>query len=576
MKEYQAVYNEWVEKVTDAELKKELLGLDEAAKMERFGSLMTFGTAGLRAKMGPGSAFMNVYTVAHATAGFAEFIKKQKGAKEKSVAIAYDSRNNSALFAKRASEVLTANGIKVYLFDDLRPTPELSFAVLNLKCSAGIVITASHNTKEYNGYKAYGADGIQLSEDDAKAVSAEMEKIDIFDVPSSDKARPELEQTIGKELDEKYLESILAERVKPDVDKKDLKVVYTPLHGAGSYLVPEIFKRSGVKFFCVEKQKKPDGNFPTVEKPNPEDDKAYELGIKLAEEKKADLVIATDPDSDRVGCCARTKPSKNYPNGRFIKITGNQMGALLLNYLIETHTKDELKNTYAVKSVVSSDMAIEIAKETGIQFIEVLTGFKYIGKKIEKYLKKKKHLLSYEESYGMLCGEYTREKDAVLIAMLIAEMAAYYKAQGKTLIDVLRGLFKDYKYFGENVIGIEVDGIDDNDKKARMAKKIKKLRDHAPKKLGGEKVVEVRDYLNDTFKSSDGEELPESDMLCYVNANGDKFIVRPSGTEPKIKIYILASAKQKKDLDAHMKLLNAEVGKLFADIIPKKTGRKKA
>ena len=517
----------------------------------RFGMKMDFGTAGLRSTMNMGPGCMNVFTVAQTTQAIAELIKSE-GADARGVAIAYDSRNNSALFSATAAEVLAGNGIPAYLFDGIRPTPELSFAVRELGCIAGINITASHNPKEYNGYKAYWEDGAQISPEQAKAVSEAREKIDVLTgakrMPLDAAVAAGIVHMLGEDFDEKYLAAVLATAIDPDgvaAIADTLKIVYTPLHGAGYRLVPEILHRLGLKhIYTVPEQMVLDGNFPTVKKPNPEYPDVFALGIAIADRVGSDLVVATDPDSDRIGVMARTK------EGTFRTITGNQMGALLLDYIIRarrangTLTKDD----YAVKSIVSTDMAYRIAEVQGVKLYDVLTGFKFIGEVIKNYERAGKpgrFLLGFEESYGYLTGSYARDKDAVGAALMICEMTAFYSKQGLTLCDALEELYKTYGYYREGMTDIYMEGLDGIERRKRV---MSTLRENPPKTIGGHKVARVGDFAARTYTDlATGEKtdsgLPASDVLVYILDDGDKVIVRPSGTEPKIKIYFLTHAE---------------------------------
>ena len=568
MEAYVTEFNKWMAapEVSD-EVKSELVALTEDEKKERFAGYMTFGTAGLRAKMGAGCAFMNEYTVAHATEGLARLILAENAA-DRGVAIAYDSRINSDAFARRSAEVLSASGIKVYLFPSLRPTPVLSYAVLKLGCIAGINITASHNPSAYNGYKAYWEDGAQLPPDHAKCVSDAMDSIDIFkDVPAPEKADKSKIITVSDLIDEPYMECVLEQRVNPDAITAvadDLRIVYTPLHGAGAVMVPEVLRRAGVKnLYTVDDQMAPDGSFPTVYYPNPEFPEAFKLGIELAEKVSSELVVATDPDCDRVGVMAKGK------DGEFHTVTGNQMGALLLDYIITAYEKEGKlpSDAYAVKSVVSANPAEKIADAHGVKFYNVLTGFKFIGEVIKEHLAAGHgtFLLGFEESYGYLKGTYARDKDAVVASMLICEMAAFYKAKNMTLIDALDELFERYGYFGERVKNIQITGLD---AAGQMAKIMKGLRENSPASLCGVKVAETRDYLDSTVRRSDGSVgetgLPKTNMLYYVLENGDVYIVRPSGTEPKIKVYILSQAKTREALGAQLDALDREADAMFS------------
>ena len=523
---------------------------DEDVLKLRFGMEMDFGTAGLRSTMNMGPGCMNVFTVAQTTQAIAELIMSE-GASARGVAIAYDSRNNSALFSKTAAEVLAGNGIPVYLFDGIRPTPELSFAVRELGCIAGINITASHNPKEYNGYKAYWEDGAQISPEQAKAVSEARGKIDVLTgakrMPLDAAVAAGIVKMLGEDFDERYLSAVLATAIDPDgvaAIADTLKIVYTPLHGAGYRLVPEILHRLGLKnVYTVPEQMVLDGNFPTVKKPNPEYPDVFALGIAIADRVGSDLVVATDPDSDRIGVMARTK------DGAFRTITGNQMGALLLDYIIKarrangTLTKDD----YAVKSIVSTDRAYRIAEVQGVRLYDVLTGFKFIGEVIKNYEtagKAGRFLLGFEESYGYLTGSYARDKDAVGAALMICEMTAYYSKRGLTLCDALEELYKTYGYYREGMTDIYMEGLDGIERRKRV---MATLRNNPPKTIGGCKVARVGDFAARTYTDlATGEKtdsgLPASDVLVYILEDGDKVIVRPSGTEPKIKIYFLTHA----------------------------------
>ncbi len=570
MENWKAMYEKWLESDRVSEsVKNELRALGEEDIKIRFSNYMSFGTAGLRAEMGAGTAFMNTYTVAHATMGIARLICDMgEDAKKRGVVIAYDSRNNSPEFAKRCAEVLSAEGIQVYLFESLRPTPVLSFSIRELGCAAGINITASHNPKKYNGYKAYFEDGAQLSPDNAETVSKAIMSIDIFDgVPTPEEARAELIKTVGRELDEKYMEKVLAQRVNENAirDAADgLKIVYSPLHGAGAVMVPEVLRRAGLKnLYTVDSQMAPDGNFPTVEYPNPEFPAAFEEGIKIAEKVGCDLIVATDPDADRVGVAARDK------NGKFNCITGNQMGALLLDYII-TANKESGKlpeDAYAVKTIVTSEMASEICSANGVKMYNVLTGFKFIGEVIKNSEESGKgtFLLGFEESYGYLKGTYARDKDAVVASLLICEMAAFYKLKNMTLSDALEALFEKYGYFKESVKNVIMDTPDGSE---RMANVMKALRKNPPTSLGGKKIVEFRDYSTGVVKNlATGEtsstNLPLSDVLYYVNEEGDVIVVRPSGTEPKVKIYVLTRGSSAKAAEDSAKASLDDIGAMI-------------
>ena len=509
---------------------------------------MDFGTAGLRSTMNMGVGCMNRFTVAHTTRGIAKLIKSV-GGESRGVAIAYDSRNNSRDFARVSAAVLAGAGIKVYIFDDIRPTPEPSFALRALGCVAGINITASHNPKEYNGYKAYWEDGAQIGPEQASVVSQERLSFDVLDTAGIADYSVALSNGLIVELksdfDELYLSKVMEtginkNAVKAVADK--LSVVYTPLHGAGYRLVPEIFRRVGLKnLYTVDSQMIPDGNFPTVKKPNPEYSDVFAEGIEIANRVGSDLVIATDPDADRVGVMTRTA------SGGFKTISGNQMGALLLDYAIKQKTeKGEINDkSYCVKSLVSTEMAYKIATDNGVKIHDVLTGFKFIGeviKKAEADGNDGGFILGFEESYGYLLGSYARDKDAVGASMMILEMAAYYRALGMTLSDALDAIYKKYGYYSERTVDIYMEGLSGIEKRKRI---MQTLRDNPPSEFAGARVSKIADYKKcEVLELSTGETSstgqPSSDVLSYSLETGDKIIVRPSGTEPKIKIYILA------------------------------------
>ncbi len=538
----------------------------------RFGCEMGFGTAGLRSTMYIGPGCMNCYTVAQTTQAIASLILKEGGA-DRGVAIACDSRNHSTEFANVSAEVLAANGIRVYLFDGVRPTPELSFAVRELNCIAGINITASHNPKEYNGYKAYWEDGAQISPDQAKVVSQARESIDVLTgskrIPLEEGIANGMITLLHEDFDEKYLDAVMATAIHPEgvqAIADTLRIVYTPLHGAGYRLVPEVLKRIGMKHvYTVDEQMVLDGNFPTVEKPNPEYPAVFTLGIAIADRVGSDLIIATDPDSDRVGVMTRTK------DGSFVTITGNQMGALLLDYVIHARRENGTltPDDYAVKSVVSTDMAYGIAKKNGVKLYDVLTGFKFIGEVIKNYEtghKPGNFLLGFEESYGYLLGSYARDKDAVGATLMICEMTAYYASRNMTLSDALNELYQKYGYYQEGMLDIYMEGLDGIAKRLRV---MNTLRSDAPVAIGGVKVAEHGDYLEGVITDANGDKqktgLPPSDMLTYTLENGDKVIVRPSGTEPKIKIYFLLHDESFEALEQKMAAYQSDAAK-FAEV----------
>ena len=571
MESYKLEYQKWSSSslLSDNE-KAELLEIatDENEIKERFYSYLEFGTAGLRGKMRLGTNAMNRFTVAQATQGLANLIIKE-GRKDDGVAIAYDSRNNSALFAKVSASVLAANGIKTYIFDELRPTPELSFALRELKCVAGINITASHNPKEYNGYKAYWEDGAQLPPEHAKTVSAEIEKIDIFtDIKYTDFNKSVASGDIiilDQDMDEKYLSAVMEQLVNPNAITKvadNLNIVYSPLHGTGYRLIPDILSRCGVEhLYVVPEQMEINGDFPTVEKPNPEYPEVFELGIEIANNVGSTLVIATDPDADRVGVVTKNN------NGEFVTISGNQMGALLIDYIITAYeeTGTMPNNPYAVKTIVSTELVAKICEAHNVKLHNVLTGFKFIGEVIKNYEQAgadAAYLFGFEESYGYLKGTYARDKDAVVATMLICEMTAFYHAKGMTLFDALNGLYEKYGYYLETNQELYMQGIDGKEK---MAALMDTLRNNAPESIANNKIVEIGDYLKATITNRltgniISTNLPSSNVISFKMENGDVIIARPSGTEPKIKFYYLLSGSNQNEmtskLDAYKSFIN--------------------
>ena len=553
---YRENYEKWLNSpVVDEATKEELraiAGNDDEIK-GRFSKLIDFGTAGLRGKMFAGLSGMNVYIIRYFTQGLANLIKECGEDYSGGVTVIFDCRNNSKLFATEAAKVLAANGIKVNIFEELRPTPELSYALRELGSIAGINITASHNTKEYNGYKVYWSDGAQLPPEHAAIVSKQLETFDIFDIKSTDfeKAKEDgIINIIGEEIDEKYLAKVQEQSVGEKYVEQvadDFKVIYTPFHGTGYKFVPEILRRVGIKHvLTVPEQMVIDGNFPTVVSPNPENVEGFELAIKMAKENDVDLIIGTDPDGDRAGICVK--------NGdRYETLTGNQIGVLLLDFLIKV--KRELgilaPNSAVVKSIVSSAMANRIAEVNGVTMFETLTGFKFIGEKIKEFEASGEYtyLFGFEESNGYLAGTYARDKDAIVASMLIAEMACWYRLKGKTLYEALQDLFEEYGYYSEKVLSHTVEGFDGPE---RMAARMKEMRECPPKEIGGLKVERVRDIQTGIITDlATGETcetgLPSSNVLYYDLEDSNKAILRPSGTEPKIKMYIMVKADTKEE-----------------------------
>lgn len=541
---YTEKFEKWIQSdKLDEKSRAELLairGNEDEMKM-RMERDMEFGTGGLRGIMRAGSNGMNVYTVRHASCALAKYLSDNK--LSGGVAIAFDSRNNSALFAIEAAKTLAFYGIKTYIFDSLRPTPELSFAVRFLKCSAGIVVTASHNPKEYNGYKVYGDDGAQVVFEAADAIMKNMNETDILeDVHTADEkeAREKgLINTIGAEVDEAFYKAVASVTINPEVIKKaNLSFVYTPFHGAGNIPVREALRRAGVQNIeVVKEQEMPDGNFPTVKSPNPENPEGFALAIKLAKEKNIDLIIGTDPDSDRVGLIVRDK------DGNYVPLTGNQTGALLVNYVLsqKKETGTLPKNAAVIKTIVTNEISDKICAHYGADVFNVLTGFKFIAEKIKEFEESGSHtyVFGFEESYGYLPGTYVRDKDAVGASLLIAEMASYYKLRGMSVYDGLCELFEKFGHFGEWVDNIYFEGVDGMD---RIAAIMNKLRENAPDIVGGSRVVRYSDVLkgvtyNLQNKTEEKLSLPSSNVLRFVTEDGTFIAFRPSGTEPKFKIY---------------------------------------
>ena len=568
MASYLEVYQKWLslDSLTEADRSElESISDDDQELNSRFSRSLSFGTAGLRGIMRMGTNAMNVYTVAQATTGLAMYIKSVECG-DRSVVIAYDSRNNSELFAKTSAEVLAANGIKCYIFDSLRPTPELSFALRYLNCIAGINITASHNPKQYNGYKAYWDDGAQLSPDQATEIAAFMQQVDIAEIkktPFEDGIQSGMITLIGQEIDEKYLEAVVEQAIDIDVIKKvsdDLNIVYSPLHGAGYRLVPEIISKIGIKnFHVVPEQATPDGEFPTTKKPNPEYPEVFSYGIDMADKVGSDLIIATDPDADRVGIMVREQ------NGQFVALNGNQTGSLLLDYIINSYIRsgNMPHEPYAVKSIVTTELMSKICNDHNVTLYNVLTGFKYIGEVIKKKEQQGRgtFIFGAEESYGYLKGTYARDKDAVVATMLICEMTAYYKLRGMTLADALNSLYDKYGYSLEVTQEMIFDG---HNGIAEMQDIMKSFRTSPLKSIGGIDIAETSDYLSgevvnmrDLSKSSTG--LPCSDVIRFRLDNDDVIIIRPSGTEPKIKAYYLLSAPDKTNAQQKLAAYKADI-----------------
>ncbi len=545
---YKEKYKEWLENpFFDEETKEDLKKIENDKKEieDRFYKDLEFGTAGLRGVIGSGSNRMNKYTVGKATQGLANFIKKEN-TREKGVVIAYDSRNMSKEFSDITALCLNANGIKTYIFESLRPVPELSYAVRKLGATAGVMITASHNPAKYNGYKVYWEDGAQITSPKDKLIIEEVNNISNYnEIKTIDKEKAiqlKLYNIIGKEIDDAYMEELKKQLQNPQIikEEKDLSIVYTPLHGAGNIPVQRILKEIGFENVnIVRQQEKPDGDFPTVEYPNPEDKKAFQLALKLAEEKKAEIILATDPDADRLGVYAKDSKTNEYK-----AFTGNMSALLIAEYILsQRKEKNTLsKNGVIIKSIVSSIMAKPIAEEYSLKLIEVLTGFKYIGEKIKEFELSNEYTyeFGYEESYGCLVGTHSRDKDAIVAVMVLCEAAAFYKKQGLTLWDKMIQMYGKYGYYKEDTISIELEGADGAEKIKEI---MQKLKNNPPKNFGKYEIEKIRDYntgevLDIKTKKKRTINLPSSNVL-YYELNEDSWIcIRPSGTEPKIKYYI--------------------------------------
>ena len=563
--DYKEIYEQWLsnpyfDDATKEELRK--ISEDDNEIQERFYMDLEFGTAGLRGIIGAGTNRMNIYVVRRATQGLANYIAKVDK-KSQGVAIAYDSRHMSPEFAQEAALCLAANGIKAYIFESLRPTPELSFAVRHLGCAAGINVTASHNPPEYNGYKVYWEDGAQITPPHDSGIMGEVKSISDWNtVKTMDKAEAEkagLFQVIGKEVDDAYMAELKKQVLHMDAieaEGKNLKIVYSPLHGTGNIPARRILKELGFEnVYVVKEQELPDGDFPTVSYPNPEAAEAFELGLKLAKEVDADLVLATDPDADRLGVRVKDK------NGEYHDLTGNMSGCLLANY--EISQKKAINGSLPedgalIKTIVTTNLADAIAKGYGVKLIEVLTGFKFIGQQILGFEQSGKgsYLFGFEESYGCLIGTYARDKDAIVATMALCEAAAYYKTQGKTLWDAMIEMYEQFGYYKDAIQSVTMKGIEGLQKIQEI---MNSLRQNPPKEFAGHKVVAVRDYKADTITDvATGEVkptgLPNSNVLYYELTDDAWVCVRPSGTEPKVKFYYgvkgtsLADADEKSDI----------------------------
>ena len=571
--DYRKEYEKWLNSPALSEAERaelQAIAQDEKEIKTRFFAPLEFGTAGLRGTMCVGLHNMNRHVVRWATQGFANVICAEgKEAMEKGIAICMDCRNNSDAFARESACVMAANGVKVYLFESLRPTPELSFAVREYGCQAGINVTASHNPKEYNGYKVYWSDGAQLPPQHADAIAKELANIDIFTGVKSmdfDTALAEGKITmLGADCDERFMAEVMAmandrETVARVAD--DFKLVYTPFHGCGHKLVPEALTRLGVKhLLCVPEQMVIDGDFPTVASPNPENPEGFALAVELAKKNDVDFILGTDPDSDRVGIMVRNK------EGEFEVVTGNQTGVLLLDYLIGAMKRAGTlpANAAALKTIVTTDMAKRVAEANGLDCYDTFTGFKFMAEKMGQLegCGKNTVIFSYEESYGYLVGHFARDKDAVTASMLLTEMAAWYHSNGMTLFDALLALYEKYGWYGEKTHNLVMPGLDGLEK---MAKLMKTLRETPPAEIGGTAVAQYKDYRDGSVRGADGSvgtmELSGSNVLRFELADGTSVIVRPSGTEPKIKVYLLTRGKDAQERDERIARYSAWVATL--------------
>ena len=557
-------YEKWLASPALSEAEKaelEAIKNDPKEIEGRFYGPLEFGTAGLRGTMYVGLHNMNIHVIRWATQGFADVICAEgPEGKNRGVAICMDCRNHSMEFARAAAEVCAANGIHVRIFESLRPTPELSFAVREYHCQAGINVTASHNPKEYNGYKVYWEDGAQLPPHHADAIAGRLEELDIFrdvkTMPYDDAVKAGLIEVLGAETDEKFLANVMAQVNDKETVAKvadTFKLVYTPFHGTGHKLIPEALKRLGIKhLICVPEQMVIDGDFPTVVSPNPENPEGFCLAVDLAKKEGADFILGSDPDADRVGIMVRTK------DGEFKVITGNQTGVLLLDYLIGAKKRAGTlpEKAVALKTIVTTEMARKVAEVNGLKCFDTFTGFKFLAEKKDKLESSGEGnvIFSYEESYGYMLGSYVRDKDAVTAALLLTEMAAWYAAQGKTLADALEGLYEKYGCYAEHTYNLVMPGLDGL---KDMANLMKSLRENPPAEISGAKVLQFKDYSDGSVTdcataAKSAMELSGSNVLRFEMADGTSVIVRPSGTEPKIKVYILAQGADAADAAANV------------------------
>lgn len=572
MEKYQEKYEEWLNNpFFDEEVKQELLSIkdNEEEKKDRFYKDLAFGTAGLRGVVGIGTNRMNKFTVGKATQGLAEYII-EKGGQERGVAIAYDSRHMSEEFSELAALILNANGIKTYRFESLRPTPELSFSVRHLGCISGIVVTASHNPPKYNGYKVYWEDGAQITTPIDEEIINKVNSITDFStiktISKEEAIEKGLYNVLGEEMDDLYIEELKKNQLHPEAIKQaeDLKIVYTPLHGTGNRLASRILREIGFKnVYVVPEQQEPNGDFPTVSYPNPEDPNAFKMALELAKKVDADLVLANDPDADRIGVHV-----KDTKTGEYILFNGNMIGLMVAEYLISNQREQGKlpENPALIKTVVSSNMTDQICKVNGVALYEVLTGFKNIAGKIKEFELANTHkcIMGFEESYGCLIGDHARDKDGIIVVMLLSEAAAYYKTKGMTLWDAMQEMYKKYGYYQEGQIVVVKEGADGE---AQIKAKMEELRNSPLTKIGDFEVLKIKDCLNHTIKDlktgkTSTWDLPTSNVLYYEMANDFWCAVRPSGTEPKIKFYMGVKANSLEDANTLLNQLIEEIKKL--------------
>lgn len=554
-------------KYVDSSTKEELKNIKSEKEIEdRFYKELEFGTGGLRGIIGAGTNRINIYTVSKTTQGFANYLKN-KYESDISVCIAYDSRIMSKEFAEKAGTVLCANEIKVFLFESLRPTPMLSYAVRKLNCNGGIVITASHNPKEYNGYKVYGKDGGQVTDKYANEISNFIKEVDDFSkikyMKYEDALNNQLLEIIGENIDKSYIEEVKSLTIRDDLVKKnanDLNIIYTPLHGSGNIPVRRVLSELGYEnLFVVKEQEMPDGRFPTTPYPNPEDPKVFEISLDMAKSIKPDIIFGTDPDCDRIGVVVKDN------NGEYQVLTGNQVGILLTNYIITSlnETKKMPVNPVIIKTMVTTEMVRKIAFEYNVELIDVLTGFKYIGEKIKEFELNgdKSYIFGFEESYGYLSGTFVRDKDAVIASVLICEMTLYYKNKGMSLYDGLIELYDTYGWYNEKLLSFELKGKEGQEK---ISKALEYLRENIKYCIGNKNIIKKIDYSLGTEKDLINNEeknidLPKSNVLKFVLEDESWFVIRPSGTEPKMKVYLSVVGENKIDSEKKMKKLNEDV-----------------